>query len=54
MGYQTDVIEFVNSENTNRNLIIRAVKYLEAGDKKLEEYKALKKCGRWSLIWKNF
>ena len=47
MGYQTDVIEFVNSENTNRNLIIRAVKYLEAGDKKtVEEYKALKK------LWK--
>lgn len=47
MGYQTDVIEFVNSENTNRNLIIRAVKYLEPGDKKtLEEYKALKK------LWK--
>ncbi len=47
MGYQTDVIEFVNSENTNRNLIIRAVKYLEPGDKKtVEEYKALKK------LWK--
>lgn len=47
MGYQTDVIEFVNSENTNRNLIIRAVKYLEAGDKKtVEEYKALKS------VWK--
>lgn len=43
MGYQTDVIEFVSSDNTNRNLIIRAVKYLEPGDKKtIEEYKALK------------
>ena len=43
MGYQTDVIEFVNSDNTNRNLIIRAVKYLEPGDKKtVEEYKVLK------------
>jgi hypothetical protein len=47
MGYQTDVIEFVSSENTNRNLIIRAVKYLEPGDgKTIEEYKALKK------LWK--
>jgi len=44
MGYQTDIIEFVASENTNRNLIIRAIKYLEPGDKKfVNEYKTLKK-----------
>ncbi len=44
MGYQTDVIEFVSSENTNRNLIIRAIKYLKPGDKKfVDEYKTLKK-----------
>lgn len=43
MGYQTDVIEFVTSEHTNRNLIIRGVKNLEPGDKKfVEEYKVLK------------
>lgn len=42
-GYQTDVIEFVDSENTHRNLIIRAIKYLQPGDKKtVEEYKKLK------------
>ncbi|MEK7673062.1 MAG: methyltransferase [Patescibacteria group bacterium] len=44
MGYQTEIIEFVNSENTNRNLLIRAVKSLPPGDKKtVEEYLALKK-----------
>lgn len=43
MGYQTDVIEFVSTDHTNRNLIIRAIKCLEPGDKKfVEEYKALK------------
>lgn len=43
MGYQTDVIEFVTSEHTNRNLIIRGVKGLTLGDKQfVEEYKVLK------------
>ncbi len=43
MGYQTDVIEFVTSEHTNRNLIIRGVKSLVPGDKQfVEEYKILK------------
>lgn len=47
MGYQTDIIEFVNTENTNRNLLIRAVKSTETADKKIiEEYVNLKK------IWK--
>ncbi len=43
MGYQTDVIEFITSEHTNRNLIIRGVKGLVPGDKQfVEEYKVLK------------
>lgn len=47
MGYQTDVIEFVSAENTNRNLIIRAAKYLKPGDRNyVEEYKKLK------AVWK--
>src|SRR5207237_3498204 len=43
MGYKTDVVEFVSSEHTNRNLMIRAVKKSERGSKKLlAEYDALK------------
>lgn len=43
MGYKTDVIEFVSSEHTNRNLMIRAVKRSQPGDKDcLQEYNALK------------
>jgi hypothetical protein len=43
MGYKTDVVEFVSSEHTNRNLMIRAVKRGEPGDARLvEEYNALK------------
>lgn len=43
MGYKTDVIEFVSSEHTDRNLMIRAVKHSRAGDKKsLQEYNDLK------------
>jgi len=32
MGYQTDVVQFVSSEHTAKNLMIRAVKSLKAGD----------------------
>jgi hypothetical protein len=43
MGYKTDVVEFVSSEHTNRNLMIRAVKRGELGGARLiEEYNALK------------
>lgn len=35
MGYQTDVVEFVSSEHTAKNLMIRAVKSLSVGDPQL-------------------
>src|SRR5258708_1530600 len=43
MGYQTDVVQFVSSEHTAKNLMIRAVKSLKLGDPKfVQEYKDLK------------
>ncbi len=43
MGYQTDVVQFVSSEHTAKNLMIRAVKTLKAGDSRfVQEYSALK------------
>jgi SAM-dependent methyltransferase len=43
MGYKTDVVEFVSSEHTDRNLMIRAVKRTAPGDRAfLAEYTALK------------
>ncbi len=43
MGYKADVIEFVSSEHTDRNLLIRAVKRTKPGDKKaMREYEDLK------------
>lgn len=43
MGYQTDVVQFVSSEHTAKNLMIRAVKSLQAGDPKfVREYNDLK------------
>jgi SAM-dependent methyltransferase len=43
MGYRTDVVEFVSSEHTDKNLMIRAVKSLKAGDPQfVREYKELK------------
>jgi SAM-dependent methyltransferase len=43
MGYQTDVVQFVSSEHTAKNLLIRAVKTTKAGDPAfVQEYKALK------------
>ena len=43
MGYQTEVIQFVSSEHTAKNLMIRAVKTYRVGEPKfLQEYKDLK------------
>ena len=44
MGYRTDVVEFVSSEHTDRNLMIRAIKRASPGsrDETLREYHALK------------
>ena len=33
MGYRTDVVEFVDTEHTARNLMIRAVRGVPAGDR---------------------
>jgi len=44
MGYRTDVVEFVSPEHTARNLMIRAVGGLPAGDAAfVREYQALKR-----------
>src|SRR3954453_579290 len=43
MGYRTDVIEFVASEHTAKNLMIRAVKAVAPGDQQfIREYNDLK------------
>ncbi len=43
MGYRTDVIEFIATEHTPRNLMIRAVKTTEPGDVQfVQEYAVLK------------
>jgi hypothetical protein len=43
MGYKTDVVQFVSSEHTDRNVMIRAIKHSEHGSKKLlREYDDLK------------
>jgi hypothetical protein len=43
MGYRTDVVEFVSTEHTARNLMIRAVRGLPVGDDShLREYRAMK------------
>ena len=43
MGYQTDVVEFVSSEHTAKNVMIRAVKALNAGDPQfVREYQDVK------------
>lgn len=43
MGYRTDVIEFISTEHTPRNLMIRAVKSVEPGEVQyVEELNALK------------
>jgi protein-L-isoaspartate O-methyltransferase len=49
MGYKTDVIQFVSSEHTDRNVMIRAVKRTDHGGKKfLREYNDLK--AFWGVI----
>ena len=48
MGYRTQVIEFVSSEHTSKNLMIRAEKGLKPGDPAyVQEYKDLKEF--WSI-----
>jgi SAM-dependent methyltransferase len=43
MGYRTDVIQFVSTEHTAKNLMIRSVKTSESGSaQSAEEYQALK------------
>jgi SAM-dependent methyltransferase len=43
LGYKTDVVEFVSSEHTDRNLMIRAVKRADPGDSNfVQEYLDLK------------
>lgn len=43
MGYRTDVVEFVSSEHTAKNLMIRAVKTTKPGDTRfIQEYLDLK------------
>jgi SAM-dependent methyltransferase len=43
MGYRTDVIQFVSTEHTAKNLMIRAVKTSESGSThSVEEYQTLK------------
>lgn len=42
MGYQTEVIEFVSSEHTAKNLMLRAARTLKPGDAKfLREYREM-------------
>ncbi len=43
LGYQTDVVEFVSTEHTGKNLMIRAVKTGESGDpQRVEQYLTLR------------
>lgn len=43
MGYQTDVMEFVSTEETAKNVLIRAIRAREPGDRRfVREYRALK------------
>jgi SAM-dependent methyltransferase len=42
MGYQTEVIQFISTEHTAKNLMIRAIKSVKPGDPKfVREYRAL-------------
>jgi SAM-dependent methyltransferase len=44
MGYRTDVVEFVGTEHTARNLMIRAVRGVPAGDRALaDEYREMRR-----------
>jgi hypothetical protein len=43
MGYRTDVVEFVSTEHTGKNLMIRAIKSGRLGNPQaIQEYKDLK------------
>jgi SAM-dependent methyltransferase len=43
MGYKTDVVQFVSSEHTDRNLMIRAVRRVKPGEREfVQEYADLK------------
>jgi SAM-dependent methyltransferase len=43
MGYRTDIVEFVSTEHTGKNLMIRAVKSSEPGNHQaIQEYRDLK------------
>eukprot|EP01080_Neovahlkampfia_damariscottae_P000550 gene550-8062_t len=47
-GYKTEVFEFISPEHTSKNIMIRAVKTQQMGNKKyLKEYKELKE--RWNI-----
>ncbi|HYN87539.1 MAG TPA: SAM-dependent methyltransferase [Ardenticatenaceae bacterium] len=47
MGYRTDVVEFISSEHTARNLMIRAVRSAAPGERQfVQEYLALKEFWR--------
>jgi hypothetical protein len=49
VGYRTDVVEFVSPEHTARNLMIRAVRGLPAGDPAfVAEYREL--CRFWGVV----
>jgi hypothetical protein len=42
MGYRTDVVEFVSTEHTSKNLMIRAIKSGKPGSRQaIQEYKQL-------------
>ena len=42
LGYRTDVVQFIDSEHTAKNLMVRARKAMRPGDRKMvAEYKAL-------------
>jgi methyltransferase family protein len=48
MGYRTDVVEFVSTEHTARNLMIRAIRGLPAGEAAfVSEYKEM--CRFWGV-----
>jgi hypothetical protein len=43
MGYRTEVLEFISTEHTDKNLMIRGVKNSAPGDpKQVREYRDLK------------
>ncbi len=48
LGYRADVVEFISTEHTAKNLMIRAVRSVQPGSRRaLEEYRAL--VDRWQV-----